>query len=152
MIKHIQGDIFKSGSDVILHQVNCQGMMNTGVAKQVREKYPWVFKSYKYMCEENANHKDNLLGIAHKVPIDEKRFIVNLFAQKDYGYDGKCYTNYNALKKCLQDVNSKCAGKTVAIPYLMGCHRGGGDWDIVSQIIEETLINCDVTLYEYCGG
>lgn len=40
MIKHIKGDIFQSGADVILHQVNCQGVMGSGVAKQVREKYP----------------------------------------------------------------------------------------------------------------
>lgn len=43
MLKHIKGDIFKSNADAILHQVNCQGVMNSGVAKQVREKYPIVF-------------------------------------------------------------------------------------------------------------
>lgn len=42
MIKHIKGDIFQSSADVILHQVNCQGVMGSGVAKQVREKYPDV--------------------------------------------------------------------------------------------------------------
>ena len=42
MIKHIKCDIFESGADLILHQVNCQGAMNSGVAKQVREKYPNV--------------------------------------------------------------------------------------------------------------
>lgn len=47
MLKHIKGDIFESGAQVILHQVNCQGVMGSGVAKQVREKYPIVFEYYK---------------------------------------------------------------------------------------------------------
>ena len=47
MIKHIKRDIFKSGADLICHQVNCQGVMGSGIAKQVREKYPKVYKEYK---------------------------------------------------------------------------------------------------------
>jgi hypothetical protein len=27
MIEHVKCDIFESGADVILHQVNCQGVM-----------------------------------------------------------------------------------------------------------------------------
>ena len=40
----------------------------------------------------------------------------------------------------------------IAIPYLMGCHRGGGDWEIVSKMIEEELAGCDVTYYRYTAG
>ena len=38
MIEHIKCDIFESGADAILHQVNCQGVMGSGIAKQVKEK------------------------------------------------------------------------------------------------------------------
>ena len=31
----------------------------------------------------------------------------------------------------------------------MACHRGGGDWNIVYKMIEETLADCDVTFYRY---
>lgn len=78
--------------------------------------------------------------------------IINLFAQDKYGYDGRCYTDYDALRKCLETVNKQFAGKRVAMPYLMACHRGGGDWSVVSKMIEDTLTDCDVTLYEYFGG
>ena len=44
MIKHIKGDIFKSNADAILHQVNCQGVMGSGIAKQVKENFPVVFE------------------------------------------------------------------------------------------------------------
>lgn len=132
MIKIVDGDIFNCDADAILHQVNCQGvnanflmsvyscknrkaLMGSGVAKQVREKFPTVFKYYKARCDEDKRFKE--------------QFIINLFAQDRYGYDGNCYTDYAALRKCLKMVNEQFSGKRVAIPYLMACHRGGGDWD-----------------------
>lgn len=152
-MKHICGDIFLSGATAILHQVNCQGVMGSGVAKQVKEKYPIVFEQYKSWCDD-PELKPSLLGRIQTVHIDDtgKHAIVNLFAQDKFGYDGNCYTDYEALKQCLTEVNKAFAGCTVAIPYLMACHRGGGDWSVVSKMIEETLTDCDVTLYEYCGG
>ena len=152
MLKIIEGDIFESGADAILHQVNCQGVMGSGVAKQVRDRYPWVFAMYRDMCfpyKMLDGKTSGLLGLVLPVYINETQRIYNLFAQDRYGYDGKCYTNYDSLRECLKAVNIVCREKTVAIPYLMGCHRGGGDWEIVSKMIEETLTDCDVTLYKY---
>lgn len=150
MIKHIKGDIFQSGADVILHQVNCQGVMGSGIAKQVREKYPVVYEAYKELCGQDE--PKNLLGIAQPVKADSKTIIVNMFAQEKFGYDGKRYTDYDALRKCFETVRDNNATDTIAIPYLMGCYRGGGDWSVVSAMIEEIFTGCDVTIYEYNGG
>lgn len=168
MIKIVDGDIFQSKADAILHQVNCQGVMGSGVAKQVREKYPVVFQWYKLRCDEDKKVrercgliKSTLLGLAQICykedylvgdPNMDTQAIVNLFAQDKYGYDGQCYTDYDALRKCLEYVNRIFKGRSVAIPYLMACHRGGGDWDKVSKMIEETLSDCDVTFYRYTAG
>ena len=80
MLKHIKGDIFESGAQVILHQVNCQGVMGSGVAKQVREKYPIVFEYYKSWCND-PSLKPGLLGQIQAVYTDDtgKQAIVNLF-------------------------------------------------------------------------
>ena len=48
MIRYIKGDITKSNCDIICHQVNCQGKMNSGVAKAIRAKWP---KVYEESCE-----------------------------------------------------------------------------------------------------
>ena len=150
MIKHIKCDIFESGADVILHQVNCQGVMGSGIAKQVREKYPWVYGEYKEACLSSDSH--NLLGFAQHVYIDETHIIVNVFGQDMYGYDGKCYTNYYALRLALENVRDFNVGKTIAIPYFMGCARGGGDWNVVYQMIEEIFTDNDVLICKYDGG
>jgi len=150
MIKHIKCDIFESGADIICHQVNCQGVMGSGIAKQVREKYPWVYAEYKSFCNEIAFP----LGAVQTVYINEIQAIANLFAQENYGYDGKCYTDYNSLKICLSCVRDLYNDKTIAIPYLMGSHRGGGDWNIVYKMIEEVFTDsdCEVLICEYNGG
>ena len=163
MIKHIKCDIFKSGADIICHQVNCQGAMNSGVAKQVREKHPKVYLEYTRKCRESKT-PSALLGNAQFVGTKEEYRtqylgIFNLFSQEKYGYDGGRYTDYNALKACLNNmveslkVPSKITRFTVAFPYLMSCCRGGGDWDVVYKMIEETFenTNIDVLICEYRG-
>lgn len=152
MIKHIKCDIFKSGADVICHQVNCQGVMGSGIAKQVREKYPNNYKNYCIMCKEFK--PSELLGRVFCGKVSDKFIIANLFAQENFGYDGKCYTDYNALRKCLNVVANNSSHKTIAIPYLMGCYRGGGDWNVVYQMIEEVFADsdCEILICEYNGG
>lgn len=159
MLKIIDGDIFESGADIIAHQVNCQGVMGSGVAKQVREKYPLVFRRYREQCEMFGS---DLLGVCYLFCENDLAtpIIANLFAQDKFGYDGKCYTDYDALRNALSMLKTKIntypglsgVSPKIAIPYLMGCHRGGGDWEIVSKMIEEELAGCDVTLYRYTGG
>ena len=152
MIKHIKCDIFESGADIICHQVNCQGVMGSGIAKQVRERYPSVYEDYRALCE--VYKPSELLGCVFSRNVRDEIRIDNLFSQENFGYDGKRYTDYNALRKCLEVVADQYSNKTIAIPYLMGCYRGGGDWNIVYKMIEEIFgdSDCDVLICEYNKG
>ena len=160
MIKIINGDLLKSGADIICHQVNCQGKMNSGVAKQIREKWPEVYEQYIKAFAQVSN-SSSLLGNAQTVLVDgNKRIIFNLFAQDNYGYDGKQYTDVQALKSCFEDLVSqvkeleklcKCVLR-IAIPYKIGCVRGGANWDEVYAIIEEVFKDCDVELWRLDKG
>ena len=55
MVSHMNGDLLVAQEelnlDIICHQVNCQGKMNSGIAKQIREKWPVVYKKYSELCE-----------------------------------------------------------------------------------------------------
>lgn len=152
MIKHIKCNIFESGADVICHQVNCRGVMGSGIAKQVREKYPEVYEFYHAVCM--TLEPSELLGRVISIEVDDGLWIDNLFSQENFGYDGKCYTDYNALRQCLEEIMANHKNKTIAIPYLMGCHRGGGDWNVVYKMIEEVFSDFDgeVLICEYNGG
>ena len=45
-IREVIGDLLEGDSKIIVHQVNCMGEMNSGVAKAIRNKYPEVFEQY----------------------------------------------------------------------------------------------------------
>lgn len=67
-------------------------------------------------------------------------YIANLYTQNNFGVD-KRRTNYAALENCLMQLRSiyTDAVSSVYFPHGMGCGLGGGDWSIVSQIIEDAL-------------
>ena len=46
MIKIIEGNIVDAQTDYIIHQVNCQGEMNTGVAKALRDYDEGIYIHY----------------------------------------------------------------------------------------------------------
>lgn len=156
MIKHVKGDIFESDADIIIHQVNCQGVMGSGVAKQVKDKYPHVYSFYRRMCESRTSQE--LLGKVLLVNTLEyifngkrTRMIANFFSQDSYGNNG-VFTDYNAFRECLEYMRDEYSNYSMAIPYLIGCRRGGGSWNRIYSMIEEILGDCDVTIYEYDLG
>ncbi len=148
MIKIVEGDLLQASEDIIGHQVNCKGVMGGGVALQIKNTYPLVYEVYKLHCN-GVNPTSNLLGDCQIVPC-KMRLVANLFGQDGYGI-GKQYTDLDALRKSLiklkdyaQDHNN-----SVALPYLIGCGLGGGNWDDVYKIIDDVFIDYEVTLYRF---
>lgn len=150
-----EGNVFDSDADIICHQVNCQGVMGSGVAKEVRERYPNVYAMYRDYCEKNKDYPGRMLGIAQMVPVDKEgsQWIVNCFGQNSYGYDGKQYTSVDALTEAFKGVAkfARIIRGKVAMPYKIGCCRGGADWDTVKKIIDVTFQGVDVELWKLEG-
>lgn len=145
MIRVVDGDLLEANSPYICHQVNCQGVMGSGVARAIRSKYPEVYYAYK---DFSLQHKENLLGKVQYAITDTGKVVCNLFAQENFGADGKCYTDYDALRACLEALRDNIDPKDeIAFPYLMGCYRGGGDWNIVYSMMEEIFVDHNVVLY-----
>lgn len=141
------GDLLQTEADIIVHQVNCQGAMNSGVAKCIRTKWPEVYKHYRAYWDIETNYgskpTSHLLGTVLPVSVEGgKREVMNLFAQNYYGYDGEKYTSYDALDTCLKKLSKYCKdnNKTViALPSHLGCGRGGANWNVVHTMIEEAF-------------
>lgn len=150
MIKIKEGNILNATEDIIGHQVNCRGVMGGGLAKQIRDKYPHVYSLYKGECKRGD--RDILMGSNLVIDIDGGKYVANLFGQDGYGR-GKQQTEYWALRKALKKLENFASKNnyTVALPYGLGCGLAGGDWDVVYQMIEETIKEVDVVLYKYNG-
>lgn len=167
MIKIVDGDLFTTDAKFICHQVNCQKRMRSGVALQVREKFPHVYREY---CKVAS---PEMLGQVQIIPIKEKylgydcgsllvpykeQWICNMFAQDNYGYDGKLYTDLDALEKCFKHMNGRICernnncGAAIAMPWKIGCCRGGANWDEVYQMIDKIFKYQNVELWRLDNG
>lgn len=143
-IKYITGNILTpnttSQSVLVCHQVNCRGVMGAGLAKQVRQKYPGTYAAYKEKCAEIKQGRGGLGDVQFCDYLSQSGYILaNIFGQDGYGRN-KQYTDYAALRKAFAHIAHAFPNATIRIPYKMGCGLGGGEWSIVEQIIEETLV------------
>lgn len=145
--KYRDGDLLNATTDVIAHQTNCSGGFGTGVAGAVRKKYPSVFDAYKKFV--NGKKPEELLGKVQFIKLENRQYIVNLFGQKNFGYDGAQYTSYDAIWNALQllKINMFEMNLTsVAFPYLMASHRGGANWEVIEKMIEQTFKDTDISV------
>lgn len=167
MVTHVDGDLLKVQKElnlnIICHQVNCQGVMGSGIAKQIRDTYPIVYENYKKKCDIfiKANNKESLLGMIQIVGLYENYYkdikhpaVCNFFSQYNYGYDGRRYTSYDAFWMCLNELKrSLPEGSTIGFPALIGCDRGGANWAVIEKMIEEVLgQDYFVYIVHYNGG
>lgn len=153
MIKIVNGDLLEAKENIICHACNCMGVMGSGVAKQIRKKYPQVYEEYLEKVDEYTQGEDlrkELLGQVHAVVIDENKIVVNMFTQYKFGNDGKQYTNLEAMFKCLLAVRQVAEKNkiSVAMPYKIGSYRGGAKWDEVEELIFRAFNGYEVTLYK----
>ena len=148
MMLKMNGDLLESGADIIVHQVNCKGVMGAGLAKQVRDRYPSTYSAYRNFCTAFG---DDALG--HVLFVDEKDgLIANLFGQLGFGR-GIMQTDYAALRMGLDCIREAAEQKgqeqgrsyRVDIPYGLGCGLAGGNWNIVCQIIDEIFKDSTAT-------
>ena len=162
-INIVNGNIFDTHCNIICHQVNCQGVMGHGIAKQVKEKYKGVFNEYKRYCDAHADNREAMLGEALIVDVDygaavldwlvnkERKYIANIFGQLTYGTGLR--TNYKALVLGLEVVANfaKEHNLSVAVPYKIGCGLAGGDWNKVNILIEGVFAGTgiEVLMYRY---
>ncbi|UGO50708.1 RNase III inhibitor [Bacillus phage vB_BanS_Sophrita] len=155
MIKIIDGDLLQAKEDIIGHQVNCMGVMGSGIALQVKKQHPKAFEIYKELVDE-AKKEDSqrlLLGKALIVDSNDK-YIANLFGQYTYGSTGQ-FTVMNAVRNSLLHLRrfAETHDLTVALPFKLGSDRGGADWNEVLALIEQEFVGYEdkVTLYRYKG-
>lgn len=144
-MKIVNADIFTCEEDVIVHQTNCQGVMGSGVAKQLKQLYPEVFRAYYHYCKTNV--PSEILGTSLICEANDGKYIANLFGQLNFG--SGLQTDYEAFRKAFKEITEFASENnlTLALPFKIGCGFAGGDWNtVLNIIIEEKTV--PVTLYK----
>lgn len=133
-------------NSALLHVCNCQGVMGSGIAREIKEKIPDAFENYKHF-ESTYGLRLGTISYAH---FSHGQTVFNLHAQEYYGTDGLRYLNYEAFWQCLEKVRDYLLmdTETVIVPFNIGCDRAGGNWAVVSTMIQQVFKNYNIIAYK----
>lgn len=145
-----EGDLLRVKAGHVVHGCNAQGVMGSGVAKAIRAIYPEVYADYRREYETNGL----TLGVAYPFTVSSALKVWNAITQDQFGTDRR-QVNYDAIATCFKQINDYIAvghegmadlqPNEIHIP-MIGAGLGGGNWNIIKTIIEET-VDYDVTLW-----
>ena len=137
---------------IIVQQVNAQGVMGSGFAKAIRDRWPVVFDKYIAHVGPAYTQKDSglhLLGQVISVEVGDDLIVANIVGQQFFGRkDGHRYTSYDALDSGFKCVYALAEATGLPVHYpMIGAGLGGGNWSIISAIINANLDTIHHTLW-----
>jgi hypothetical protein len=138
------GDILTVGHGIIIQQVNAQGVMGSGIAKAIRDKWPVVWDDYRKVITTSPSDLESFsrLGTVVWSHVDDELLIASIVGQQFYG-SGARFTSYDALDRALLSVRrdiDACSLQKLPIHYpLLGSDRGGAHWPVVKAILNYRL-------------
>jgi O-acetyl-ADP-ribose deacetylase (regulator of RNase III) len=130
--------------------------MGSGVAKDVRARYPAAYELYRTHCEQYGIGNRELLGTiptwanaTGMIDVNRDLLIVNAITQHRYGHDNYRYVSYAAVQECFDAIYTMCKTLNIAAVNFpaLGSGLGGGDWGIISTIIRDSMQDIDTTLW-----
>lgn len=143
----IKGDLIQlalNGEfEVIVHGCNCFFTMGAGIAKHIKSSFP---AAYEADLSTPKGSKEKLGTISHAV-INSQLTVVNAYTQYDWRGKG-IKVDYDAVKTAFHTIKTDFSGKKIGYP-MIGAGLAGGDWSIISAIIDEALEGEDHTVVIY---
>jgi hypothetical protein len=118
--------------------------MGAGLAKQLVNKYPTLYLEYLTAYKENYWK----LGEIQLVKIDSKLYIANLAGQHSVSRS-KQMTDYLAIETCFERLKTEAEklNLSIYIPYGIGCGLAGGDWIVVTNLINKVFKDSAVSVF-----
>ncbi len=149
-MKTIRGDLIKLALDgrfdVIIHGCNCYCTMGAGIARAIKSIFP---EAYDADCKTEKGSKSKL-GSYSSATITKNAHVItviNAYTQHHYKGSG-VKADYEAIRSVFKSVKQDFSGKSIGYPKI-GAGLAGGDWNIISGIIDEELEGENHTLVEF---
>jgi hypothetical protein len=151
-VKFIVGDASEPlGAEpkILLQVINDQATLwGGGFAKQSGKKWPRAQANFRQWAMDRGNLR---LGNIHSFVIRPDLMLVSLVAQHGFrNASSGPRLRYGALFSALEKVGelAKAGGATVHMPRI-GTGEAGGSWNIIEDIIRETLVSRSVRVTVY---
>lgn len=171
-MKIIKGDLVKLAKegefDAIIHGCNCFHVMGAGIAEQIRNEWPMVYKvDVDYSDKGDFMKLGTYTHCRQKISKqpdthDNKDYkwlhIYNAYTQFRYGigsgpYNPDVLVDYNAVRNVFALIIASLPKKIpmkIGIPKI-GAGLAGGDWDYIAPCLEAKFAKTihELTLVEY---
>jgi O-acetyl-ADP-ribose deacetylase (regulator of RNase III) len=154
MLKHTKGnliDLAEQGAfDVIVQGCNCYNTMGSGIAREIRERYP---EAYEADCR---TEKGDIMKLGNWTEYDTGAFkIINAYTQYGFNSGGSTFDlfEYTSFQLILQKLFAEYGKQDIGLPYI-GMGLAGGDKEKIIKMIEDFAEQVDalggsVTLVEF---
>ncbi len=152
-IVYHNGDMFshvfqEQQPKIFVHGCNAQGVMGSGVAYQIKRRFPFAYQLYMETHASNGLQVGSIVGANNT---DLNYIVINAITQKYYGRDSNTvYVSYGAVENCMKSIDLLFEGwntPEVVMPKI-GCGLANGDWNIASDIIKKHSTNYQPVVYE----
>lgn len=152
MIQEKQGNVLDIPAGVIVHGCNSYGIMKSGIAKEIHERFPEAYQVYRNEFIECVDQglPGLPLGSFTIYWVNENKIIVNAVTQEKFGRDPNVvYVDYQALGTAFESLVFGPISVLIGDVYrkhgihfpLIGCGLANGDWNIVGPLIDEIVPN-----------
>lgn len=145
MLIHAKGnliDMAEAGMfDIIVHGCNCQNTMGSGIAKEIRTRYPETYvvdtEYHKALAFDYGEPFvfEKLGNYTECMPDDEKFTIVNAYTQVDYLPRGIDHFEYDSFNMILRKLAVRFPDSRFGFPYI-GMGLAGGDKTRIITMLE----------------
>lgn len=148
----VQGDLIQLGCDgvfdVIVHGCNCQCTMGAGIAKAIRATFPSAYEA-DLGTTKGDRSKLGTLSVARVDVQGHRLTVVNAYTQ--FHWRGrKPLADYAAIRRAFREIKRRFGDERIGYP-LIGAGLAGGDWSVISAILDEELAGTQHTLVEFGG-
>jgi len=139
-LKHAKGNLIDMAEqghfDVIVHGCNCFCTMGSGIAKEIRERYPLAYRADQ-LSESGNREKLGSLTMAVVESGDYEFAIVNAYTQYRYNRKGETADlfEYGAFLDVLLTLVETSGEMRIGLPYI-GMGLAGGDKGLIIKLIE----------------
>ena len=156
-MKTISGDLIELGRrgkfDIIVHGCNCFHAMGSGIAGQLARIFPGPSGPVEIDKRTSLYGDRDKLGtytVAYGTTYNDDDFIiVNGYTQfRTASPSEPSPVDYKAIRSVFSNLAAQVVSLRIGYPAI-GAGLAGGDWSIISQIIDEELEGLDHTYVEY---
>ncbi len=162
-IHYLEGDatdpIASTSARYIVQVNNNEGGWGAGFVLAISRRWPEPEKAYREWYRNGSHPRSGpfALGSVQFVSVSSAQnrllWVCNMIAQDGYGKDGGIPLQYDALETCLQKVanDARATCGSIHMPRI-GCSLAGGKWSKVEPIIQRTMRDLPVFIYDFKGG